>query len=381
MSFLINISSISQEYLVKIRSSIKPFAFFLALVFFLVLILWLDQKHVSRLDGKVLTQRNFEAFKENHRNDHDQIRPIQDSFLRKFIENGEIEYNYVFFLKRFDFEKNEDIKRKARKFRRFHKYFVLLLCIIGIVLAIKYSLIPRELAFWAVSCVILYFLAILLAWRLYAPDRYIFPLSIFLPTWFIAVLLSKLLHLSIKYGLPLLILYVLLWGTGLHTDFYYKNFTAWKEVVNYINKNIPEYARICGHPRDLDPIPLLTARKACINREVIQPWRPALYERNMKLAEQSIGYIFLDESEINVLREAELEYLLIGKRWFNKSYLTGEERVFDKPIGEKWKRILRSKDSKQLLFLPENMGGKNQAILFEDDRFMLVDVSKLLSLF
>jgi hypothetical protein len=287
----------------------------------------------------------------------------------------------VLFLKRFDFEKNEDIKRKARKFRRIHKYFVMLLCIVGIALAIKYSLIPREIVFWTVSCVILYLMAILLAWRLYAPDRYIFPLSIFLPTWFIAILLSKLLHSSTKYGLPLIVLYVLLWGTGLHTDFYYKNFTAWKGVVNYIKEDIPENARICGHPSDLDPIPLLTARKVCINREVIQPWRPRLYERNMKLADHAIGYIFLDKDEIDELRKAQFEYLLIGKRWFNKSYLEGEDRVFDKPIGEKWKSILRSKNSEQLIFIPENIRSKKRAVLFEDDSFMLVDVSTLLSLF
>ncbi|GAB4318245.1 MAG: hypothetical protein Kow0059_11610 [Candidatus Sumerlaeia bacterium] len=388
ISFLINAGTICIEWAYRVYRHLREGTplresrmwAFAGVVVALLVVLQVDQARIARLDGKILTVRRHEAFNKGYRSETDQIRDFLTALRRKYASSDDLDYNYVLFTKRLNYEDHPVKRGEMRQLARTRRYLILVLCAVALVWAIRSRQLPRELIWWGLTGTILYHLAVLLAWRLYAPDRYIFPAAIVIPSWLLAVFFAGALRRLRWLGVVPLVVFVLLWGTGVHPSYVYKNWDAWAGAAGFIRDGVPREALIAGHPRDMDPLPLMTGRKVYVAREFIQPWRPALYDRNMQRAENAIGMVYLTADRVDLLRRVRVDYLLIGKQWLRDRYIKGEASAFDEPIGSNWKHILSQTPEKDLVFQRDNLPAIQSAVVYEDETFVLVAVERLLPL-
>lgn len=387
ISLIVNVGVMGLEWVYKCALHVKKkvpldwkkAGMFATVVIVIVGGLWLDQRRIARIDGEPLKTREHEAFEKNHRSETDQIRSLGEAFERKFLSSGDQDYNYILFAKRLNYENDKDKRNDMRRMARARRYLILLVCAVGIYFAWKRRLMPREMIWWAVAGVILYYLAVLLAWRLYAPDRYIFPMAVVVPSWLMAVCFATAIRKLGWPGVTPLIVFLLLWGTGVHPTYLFKNWDKWEGVTAFMRENVDRDALIAGHPRDTDPIPMLAGRKVLVAREYIQPWRPKLYDRNMKLSEHSLELLYLTRDRVGLIKETGVDYILVGKEWMSEDCLKGEEEIFDEPIDSRIVEQLKNTNPDVLIFNPENNGSNQDAIIFEDENFLLFDLSRIAS--
>ena len=254
--------------------------------------------------------------------------------------------------------------------------------------------VPPQLWAFLGAIVITYFAARLFAFRLFVPDRYIdIPLVIFfcsactLGVWRSLhrepLPASSVLRSAWPAGVGILLLAAFVYrmsGDGLFGPANFNIMTkGYGHVWSWLKKNTPPTALIAGHPRFMDPGPLLAARRAYMTAEMAYP----LYTEFVKLVRHRVEVSFrahyartLPEM-LKVIESEGIDYFVFARKEFYPQALA--EANFYSPF-EPLVRELTARPHQEYAFreLPTAIDIEAAPYMpFRDDFAAVIDVKKL----
>lgn len=373
IAFLVNSGIILQKRFFEKPINIRTNAMLLLGIVLLVFVLWFDQRETYEISGPMPDKR-FEAFKDDYRNYGDRTRSI-GYFFRELIRD-EYKESYVFFYKIFG---EDDVNNNILAYRilfSLRRVVFVFLFFAGLLAVLKAWMIRRELVYWFLSSFILYLFATILAFRLYSPSRYVFPISVLLPLWFIAALVASAYNIKKSYGYLILTVIFLLYGTGMSNEFFYSDYSREKGLIEYVAKNVPEEKLVWGHPKDLDAIPLLAKKRVAVSDEILSSsaWRTKLYELYKPFISVALKSVMLDKNDVRFFKDNNIEYLIVGKKWFSEGYLDGSEDYYFKPFEKPLREYLSGIPKENLMFFKKENLPANVKIEYEDKNYFFVSI-------
>lgn len=260
-----------------------------------------------------------------------------------------------------------------------------LACWTLVVLAVATGLAERPLAGTALvgAGVLVHLLARWLAFRLYAPERYLahamaaggiallaMALGGLVPRWdrgrrAVVRAVAAISFLALLVGFTGL---GAAGSNGLRADA--RQIGALVEAL----RALPVDARVTAHPRDADHAPLWAGRAAVVGVETLIPWRLDAWERQLQAARETLDALYATERSA-VLRHAEargVTHLLLRTDRYGAAHLPGRALLFA-PLDEHVRELLRGVDPRShvLARVPP------EAVTWSDGPWILVDVSRL----
>jgi hypothetical protein len=244
---------------------------------------------------------------------------------------------------------------------------------------------PSGAAALLIGTIAVYVLAIALAFRLYAPDRYASyggtAVALALPLWTLGLLAPRLRgeRRAVVRNAAALAFVAAVWvvcGDGVvprnGVDLDGRTDASLYEFA----RGLPVESRIAAHPRDGDDLPLWAGRATVAGYETLQPWYVDSWRRQKERTKRLFAALYATDRE-TVLRFAEEEgvtHLLLRPDRYRQDFRS-HARLFE-PFDAYTARLLAGVARRDLVLA----GVPAEAVVFRDRRFLVVDAARLRSL-
>jgi hypothetical protein len=247
----------------------------------------------------------------------------------------------------------------------------------------KTQFLPPSIICFFVAVFFSYQLARLLAFNLYVPDRYLlWPLNIF---WIFATSTAlygffhsrSVMAVSSTFIIFSATLF-LLGGDGLKgRGSFNTNIIKNERLFNWLKSETPENAVIGGHPIALNSVPLVSARRTYITEETFHPF----YDKYFYLAKDrlvrslELHYAVDREAFLGFLGKEDMDYFVFQKA----SLLHGTDKKRTRRFFKPYNNIVERLSEKDKFFYDELITSDNSSIAYNDEDFLVVDLTKLRS--
>lgn len=301
-------------------------------------------------------------------------------------------------IRRVGFRAFMEVEGASRNVPEFVFYTVVLVYALIIIFQIVSgkSLIKAEFIYFLAATFICYFLARLLAFRLYVPVRYLnWPLGIFfvctLPT-----AIWRLFHIRpegmLKHRRPTVLatLFLILLGYGLYylggsgiggrTNFkpgqHYDN-----PLYTWFREHTEMNALIAGHPTQLDGLQLYSMRKAYVTSETAHPFYKNYYDEMERRTQLSFKALYSrSSSELRkILDEESIDYFVFSHEYFKpKKNGSGLRRIkYYKPFDSALEELMAYDAAEYFYFQLVNNPQLRDAIVYRDEEGIVIEASRL----
>ena len=249
---------------------------------------------------------------------------------------------------------------------------------------IKWFRFPREIYIFIISAFICYVVSSIVAFRMYAPSRYLIVGMSVLVTQFHVIGFGYAINESNsvrrKLGLSALLLAIFIvrmifHGPGIHINngLNVGVTTEQKGLYAYIVDNVGEQKLLAGRPKVMDSIPLFTKRRVLINYESSLVWWKGFNENIVKPRTKVIctAYYAADVGPVVQLRNKYgVDYIMVYKEDlvrddYPNSYMFS-------PYNDLGRKLFYQNKGSFYLLHPQT-----NSIAYQDERYLLVDLSKL----
>ncbi len=232
--------------------------------------------------------------------------------------------------------------------------------------------VRQPIFFLALASLILYFLARLFLFQLFAPARYVqYSINLFY-CLALALFLSALFKIH-RWPRGLAVVVILsvavtagarLKGVGLY------DYSAAKPLYAALAQT-PKNALVAGHPDLMDNVITFGRRPVLASFELAHPWSKGLWQRLRPRLEELFEAYYAEDAETvkRFCRKYGVDYIVVDERHFSPDFLTAEP--FFEPFGSEIKEMTR--DRRRFALLNDDIGRVQR--LTADIR--LVDVRNL----
>ncbi len=208
------------------------------------------------------------------------------------------------------------------------------LLILSALVILRQAPFPRVSFAFIGACIILFFIARLLAFKLYSPERfYSFGLvmgTIIFVTEIISTMESPRASNNVmwvrrreKAAIGMMILVALMCGLGTDSSNNGMTISRYPQAGLYeFSRSLPTDAKFAGHPHDTDDVRYWAARPATEGFETLQPWFKEPWARQ-KASATALLFILYSRSRhevIGYLKENEIDYLLLRRSRYEDDF-------------------------------------------------------------
>jgi hypothetical protein len=235
--------------------------------------------------------------------------------------------------------------------------------------------IPWPIVHIVLASLVLYQLANLVFFKLYAPSRYLVfsmpVVGVFLFSTVLATWVGRLPAGRVRRFVQVTLLVILMIQVPLHKDMLLTDESDRKDLFVFLS-SLPSDSLVAAHPESADSIPLLSGRTVFVNYELSIPYVDAYWQTIQRRTRDLFSaYYSANPSEIAAFsEESGIDYLVVERRHFSEEYFE-KGRIYFDPFNDEIFQQIEGRRDFALLDVP------TESIVFEKDGIFVVSTDAL----